>query len=303
MLTKNQMIKKMKKLGIRFNIENEKVAKDSLSKYSYFFKLGYFRKNFPKIDGRYNIEFAYLRDLASIDMQLRYLLIHMCLDIEHSLKSYILNKLAHDPNEDGYSIMTKFYKNNTEKNRTFRNVINTKRSKDPNGNFITKVKPKPEFVGYYNNPPVWVCLELMSYNQFVDFVIFFQKHTNDTNLTCAKNLLIHVKNIRNMSAHSQPIIANLGTPKLDKTNRYLTDKGQTNFRLTYKQVQYKPLRDTLATFYTHQLYCSKGIRTNRHNQMVEFKNRLNRNNFYNAFNDLNSTINGITKIIDNYNYN
>lgn len=37
MLTKNQMVSKMKKLGIRFNIDNEKVAKDSLSKYSYFF--------------------------------------------------------------------------------------------------------------------------------------------------------------------------------------------------------------------------------------------------------------------------
>ena len=91
----------------------------------------------------------------------------------------------------------------------------------------------------------------MSYNQFVEFVIFYQTHTNDNQLKCAKNLLSHVKTVRNMSAHSQPIIANLGTPKFDKTNRYLTDKGQTSYKLTYKQVQYKPLRDIFATFYTH----------------------------------------------------
>ncbi|MGC9600672.1 Abi family protein [Staphylococcus epidermidis] len=289
----------MKKLGIRFNIDNEKVAKDSLSKYSYFFKLGYFRKNFPKVNGRYNIEFAYLKDLASIDMQLRYLLIHMCLDIEHSLKVYILDKVANDPCEDGYNIMTQFYKNDSEKNRTFRNVI-SKKKKNSSGKYSTVVTPKKEFKNYYNNPPIWVCLELMSYNQFVEFVIFYQTHTNDNQLKCAKNLLSHVKTVRNMSAHSQPIIANLGTPKFDKTNRYLTDKGQTSYKLTYKQVQYKPLRDIFATFYTHQLYCSKGIRENRYKQMVDFKMRLNRNSYYSSYTNLSVVINGINKMIDNY---
>lgn len=299
LLDDDQMITKLKKLGIRFNIINEEKAKEILYNYTYFFKLGYFRKNFPRKSEKYNIEFSYLSDLASIDMQLRYLLLQMCLDIEHTLKTYIIRKVSEDSSEDGYSIMEDFYKSEQEKNRTFRNVGKMRR-KMKNGKRIKSLVPYPEFEKYYNDPPIWVCLELMSYNQFIEFVHFYYKRKDISYLACASHLVEHVKDIRNMSAHSQPIIANLGNPKLDKTNKYLTRKGQEKYNLTFKQVQYIPIRNVFATFFVHEKYCSPGIRKNRHKDITKFKKRLNKHNYYSKYRHLSVTFNAFNKIFDNY---
>ncbi len=48
MLNTEELINKLRLLGIRFNIINEEDAKHILSKNTYYFKLGYYRTNFPK---------------------------------------------------------------------------------------------------------------------------------------------------------------------------------------------------------------------------------------------------------------
>ncbi len=59
-----------------------------LDNVNYYFKLASYRVNFPKnYDKKYiNLDFAYLTDLASIDMQLRDYLLDLSLDIEHGIK-------------------------------------------------------------------------------------------------------------------------------------------------------------------------------------------------------------------------
>ena len=39
----------------------------------------------------------------------------MCLDIEHIVKTEILNDVSLNPNEDGYTIMSDFYKSEEQK--------------------------------------------------------------------------------------------------------------------------------------------------------------------------------------------
>ncbi len=81
----------------------------------------------------------------------------------------------------------------------------------------------PSFQKYYEDPPVWVCLELMSFGQFSTFVEFYSDRTNDAELRKAGKFIKFTKNIRNKCAHSQPILLNL-TPRYKlKTESELKD--------------------------------------------------------------------------------
>ena len=82
--------------GVVFDLISTEEAKLYLDKNNNYFKLRAYRKNFPKHpdgsnkDKYINLDFAMLKDLAIIDMRLRYVLLHMALDIEHFSKVKLL---------------------------------------------------------------------------------------------------------------------------------------------------------------------------------------------------------------------
>src|SRR5699024_6092128 len=88
-LTIEEQIDYLKLKGITFNQTSEDEAKKYLSGNSYYYKVTAYRKNFPKNrENKYqNVDFSTLKDLATIDMHLRYLLIKLSLDIEHAIKT------------------------------------------------------------------------------------------------------------------------------------------------------------------------------------------------------------------------
>lgn len=100
-------IEHLKSKGVLFDIMGEDEAKAYLAKNNNYFKLTAYRKNYDKHPdgenkGKYiNLEFAYLVDIAVIDMLLRYRFVHMALDIEHHTKLKILRKM-NECDEDGY---------------------------------------------------------------------------------------------------------------------------------------------------------------------------------------------------------
>lgn len=92
-------IEHLKSKGVKFDIFNETEAKDYLTSHNNYFKLTAYRKNYAKHPDEENkdkyieLDFAYLVDLAVIDMQLRYRIVHMALDIEHHAKLQLLRKV------------------------------------------------------------------------------------------------------------------------------------------------------------------------------------------------------------------
>lgn len=97
LLSYQALIDKMVANGILFNIFDQNTAKDILQTRNYYYKISSYRKLFNKIDGKYNIEFATLADLAVIDMQIRYFLMDICLDVEHSIKTALMDVITKNP--------------------------------------------------------------------------------------------------------------------------------------------------------------------------------------------------------------
>ena len=117
-LSAKELVEKMKSKGITFNIINEEDAENYLNIHSNYYRLASYRKVYYKYiggekEGQYmNLEFAYLTELSTIDMHFRYLVIKMCLDIEHSLKVKLLSDISANYDEDGYEIVKDFLCNN-----------------------------------------------------------------------------------------------------------------------------------------------------------------------------------------------
>ena len=114
LLSVDQLIEHMKQKGIKFVEMTEESARDFLSYNNYYMKLASYRCNYEKClsgkrEGQYkNLDFAYLKELSTLDMYLRYIIIEMCLDIEHAIKVRILEDVTNNPDEDGYNVVRKF---------------------------------------------------------------------------------------------------------------------------------------------------------------------------------------------------
>ena len=121
-LSLDEQIEHLKDKGILFNIMDESDAKKYLEQNNNYFKLTACRKNYNKHPdgknkGKYiNLEFAYLVDMAIIDMRLRYQIVHMALDIEHHAKLQLLRKLD-EYDEDGYQIVQDYINSLTERQK------------------------------------------------------------------------------------------------------------------------------------------------------------------------------------------
>ena len=121
MLSVDELIQHMKEKGILFKEMDENDAKQYLHKNNNYFKLTSYRKNYTKYttgthkDKYEHLDFAYLVELARIDVQLRHTILSMCLDIEHFLKVMLIRAIEQDATEDGYSIVLEyiFDSNNT----------------------------------------------------------------------------------------------------------------------------------------------------------------------------------------------
>lgn len=114
LLTLDEQIEHLKAKGITFQSYTEEAAKHFLSEHNYLTKVSAYRKNYTQHSagpnqGKYvRLDFAHLVDLSTIDMHLRYLILDLCLDIEHSIKTFLINDDLANPDEDGYRIVDKF---------------------------------------------------------------------------------------------------------------------------------------------------------------------------------------------------
>ena len=107
-------IKHMKSKGIKFSIVTEPEAEKYLTENTYYFKIKSYAKMFEKYQtteraGQYvNLEFAFLKELAIIDMHLRHLILKVAVDVEHSIKVQFMQDFNNCAC-DGYEIIDDFF--------------------------------------------------------------------------------------------------------------------------------------------------------------------------------------------------
>jgi len=295
MLTSEQLIKHMKYKGIKFGIIKEDEAKEIIMSRNYYLKLASYRTNYNKggsgkKKGEYmELEFAYLQDLARIDTELRYLIIQLCLDVEHAIKVKALAEFECRFDEEGYSIVDEFLES--------RPYIREKIMLHKNNEYCRGLIEK-----YQEAFPIWVFIELLSFSDMAKFVAYCNERLNKTIVNT--KLLNSVRDLRNASAHSSCLIHNLkkGNVKpLGEVCQFVVRIKEIGAVARKNKLSNKFLYDFTTLLYAYSmLVIDEEVKVQRYKNLEKlFLDSMLRNKDYYQKNDIIiSAYNFLKKIVD-----
>lgn len=294
----DELIELLEYKGVKFNIKTKEEAYYILHDLNYYYKITVYKRNFLKgNDDKYiNLEFSYLADLASIDMQLRYLFLAATLDIEHSLKTLLITKITENKDIDGYDIVQRFFHSTQNNNRPLNETIVL-------GNIRDKSHYQYNLYNTHKNAiSAWVLLEVISFGDFLRFFEFYFKKYSDDDFIISSLMgpLAGVKRIRNASAHSTPFLFDLENGEVNRVSNYIKDYSEKKGigELFYKC--YK-MHDMISLFFIHEKFVKgKGSRYFRIESFRSLIVQISSKITYGDKNTLRYFSEIIKKIIDNY---
>lgn len=195
------------KSGIQFNIISEERAKDFLANNTYYFKIKSYAKNYEKYFegeniGKYiNLEFAYLKEMSTLDMYFRRVIMKMTLDTEHFLKTQLLRDFACNDKEDGYSIIDELFR----KHPYIEDNISKKERNSACSDLVTKYKGKLA---------IWNIVEVLSFGDFTKlYKVYYKKYKTKGSMD---DYLWSVQLLRNAAAHNSCLLNSLRIPYSNK---------------------------------------------------------------------------------------
>ena len=300
LLSIDELIQHMKNRGITFNEISENDAKQFLQNNNYYMKLAAYRANYDKCDtgkrqGQYKkLDFGYLKELSTIDMYLRYIVMDMCLDIEHVIKVRLIKNITNNPSEDGYDIVRKFIAQD-DNLRILKNIRGHK-----SGEYCKDLIEK-----YYPYFPVWVFVELISFGDLLYFCSFYEKIYG---VQIINNKLINtVRDVRNAAAHSNCLL-NKMTEKIDSTKQVNNEIssfiiGMKNISKTSRvnNLSYKFTNSFVTVLYVYDSLMNEIPKQKRYKEIQEFMNgRVVKNKqFFQSNSKIVGVYNFHKKVIDN----
>ena len=300
LLSIDELIQHMKNRGITFNEISENDAKQFLQNNNYYMKLAAYRANYDKCDtgkrqGQYKkLDFGYLKELSTIDMYLRYIVMDMCLDIEHVIKVRLIKNITNNPSEDGYDIVRKFIAQD-DNLRILKNIRSHK-----SGEYCKDLIEK-----YYPYFPVWVFVELISFGDLLYFCSFYEKIYG---VQIINNKLMNtVRDVRNAAAHSNCLL-NKMTEKIDSTKQVNNEIssfiiGMKNISKTSRvnNLSYKFTNSFVTVLYVYDSLMNEIPKQKRYKEIQEFMNgRVVKNKqFFQSNSKIVGVYNFHKKVIDN----
>lgn len=225
MLSVDNLITHLQDKGVQFSIMSAEDANTYLSKNNNFFKLTSYRKNYSKYTdgkniGKYeHLDFAYLIELARLDVEIRHILLKMCLDIEHFLKVYLIkfveDRVTAGTDEDGYKIVSNYLSDANQECEEKR-LANQKKRTDKFNKRVSSNKYNP-YCGnliskYQSQMPIWAFVEIIAFGDLLDIIDYCVENYS-MRLPIDRVCLDRVRQIRNATAHNNCIINDLNSSK------------------------------------------------------------------------------------------
>ncbi|WP_077370001.1 Abi family protein [Anaerosalibacter sp. Marseille-P3206] len=257
------------KSGIQFNIVNEEEAKKFLTNNNYYFKIKSYAKNYEKYiegenAGKYiNLEFAYLKEMSTLDMYFRRIIIKMTLDIEHFLKIQLLRDFSRNDEEDGYNIIDDLF----ERFPYIEENIDKKSKNSTCSDLVTK---------YKGNFAIWNIVEAIGFGDFTKlYRIYYEKYKTKGSM---EKHVWSVRFLRNAAAHNSCLLNSLRTPYSKKINpnmeviNFISKIDGISRKTRQDKMRNPIIHDFVVTLYIfNNIATSEGI---KRNTMEELKNLI-----------------------------
>lgn len=287
LLNSAQQIAHMLEKGIRFEIVSTEEAERYLQENNNYFKLRAYRKNFEKYiggknDDKYiNLDFAALKDLAIIDMHLRYVVIHMALDTEHFLKVKLLQR-AEQQGEDGYKIVSDFFSelktrdaaNGTYYHNQLIDELNRNQNNPYCGGIIQACSD-----GY----SIWAFIEVIPLGSLLSFYRFCGDRFQDKDMLDDYHLMKDIRELRNAAAHNNCILHDMKAKDKRFTPNYKMVSAISSIPKPTrdKRLSNERMRQLCTLLYVHSiLVSSSGIRNHTKDALHSLIDRMYRHKDY-----------------------
>ena len=218
-LSYEQQIEDLKEKNVKFEMYTEEEARKFLQYNNYYFKLKSYARNYTKyskveLSNKYiNLDFACLVELSTLDMYLRRLIVGLCLDVEHLLKTRLMRDID-------CSVMAGI-KANKDKSATSDLIKNF----DENDNI-----------------PVWSFIETLSFGHFIElYELYYGVYGGHS----YSSYLGSIKFLRNAAAHNSCLLNSMRKPysiKIKKNKDIMDALAKSNkFSTSYKKKMENPV--------------------------------------------------------------
>lgn len=251
------------------SVKNIKEAKNFLTNKNYFYKIISYVKCFPND----NYTFEQLKDISTIDMELRYVLLKACLDVEHAIKTFLSRIVTNSADYDGYNIVEDVFKEQSGENLKEK-IFSPFGHFNNEGIFTVKVDYEEE----YKHPSFWFVMENASLGKIGPFANHMSReHPDNTKLNLINSAYYQITKLRNKAAHSNNII-NRDIIKNEKCSGVDKDL-YTELRL--KNVPKNLLRIPLVSrisilIFIHEQLTSPAMHNYRMQEIMEISDRCKR---------------------------
>lgn len=282
MLTSQQLVEKMRdEKGITFRYVSEEQVAEYLSGINNYLRTASYRQNYQKYmngdrKGKYiDLDFAYLQELSTIDMHFRFLVSKMCLDIEQALKVKLIKDVGEDPDSDGYDIVENFLSQNSYIEKKIESLINSPFTGDLLHKYFTVEKEfnshKNKYehkITSFNDCPVWVLCEILSFGDFLYLYEFYYKQVSKEVIPIA--ILNLVRSLRNGTAHNNCLLANMrrGTSQPPLQLREAVKQIETiTTSQRQKKLSTRPMLEFTALIYVYSCVVTRKVKYHRKKEL------------------------------------